>query len=65
MKVICNVCFLNKKTVLLNTKLRNKLLAISTEEGMILRNKLLNNHLISIMHKECIKVHHLSKLSNV
>jgi len=64
-KVRCSVCFLNKKTVLMNTKLRNKLPAICSEEGTIPRNKLLNNHLASIMHKECIKVHRLSKLSNV
>jgi len=34
-KVRCSVCFLNKKTVLMNTKLRNKLPAVCSEEGTI------------------------------
>lgn len=49
----------------MNTKIRNKILALCSEEGTVPRSEVLNIHLISEMHKECVKVNHLKSLFNV
>lgn len=63
MKVRCSICFRNKNTVLINTKHRNKVPAICSEEGTVPRSEVSNNHLISNMHKECVKVSFIKNIS--
>lgn len=62
--VRCKVCYLYPQTVLINYKQKNHIPPICTELGTLPRGSILESHLQSDIHKECIKADCISKLSD-
>lgn len=61
--VRCKVCYLYPQTVLINCKQKNHIPPICSELGTLPRGSILESHLQSDIHKECIKADFISKLS--
>lgn len=61
--VRCEICYRQATTAIMLCKKKNHLPPICSEGGSVPRVTILKNHIESHMHKECIKVDQLSKLS--
>lgn len=59
----CKICFKHKNTVLLFSVQKNHIPAICSEFGTVPRKEVLENHLNSAVHKQCVKTEQLSQLS--
>lgn len=63
--ICCELCYKNPKTVLIYSKLCNKIHSICCEYWTVSRASVMENHLKSNSNIECVKVKQLNSLTSV